>query len=189
MSCSWTFKRVWSGLCAFLFSAIYSQDYVTSRNQKWNIIPLSNGFRMSMQYLLKPTLSCRAIFGGHPSRGGGGFHLPMGGGDKKLEKGFFSAPKAPWKIFKHFFRNLEIFEHFFGNLLMKMQWKVIFGVLFVDTSRKFRKNTHFWEKNTSTNFQNFQIHLPKCRGPPKNSPVKLYRIPTKETTVKLKKKS
>ena len=28
-------------------------------------------------------------------------------------------------------------------------------MLLVDTSRKFRKNPRFWEKNTSTNFQKF----------------------------------
>ena len=33
--------------------------------------------------------------------------------------------------------------------------KVIFVVVLVDISRKYRKNTHFWEKNTSTNGQKF----------------------------------
>ena len=44
--------------------------------------------------------------------------------------------------------------------------KVIFWVLLVDTSRKFSKHTHFWEKNTSINFQKFWDTSTKVGWPP-----------------------
>ena len=42
---------------------------------------------------------------------------------------------------------------------------MISRVLLVDTSRKFRKNTRFWGKIHLQASKNFEIHLPKCRGP------------------------
>ena len=36
---------------------------------------------------------------------------------------------------------------------------MIFGVLYVDTSRKFRKNPRFWEKSISINFRKFRKYF------------------------------
>ena len=40
--------------------------------------------------------------------------------------------------------------------------------MLLDISRKFRKNTDFWEKNTSTNGQEFWDISTKVPGPPNN---------------------
>ena len=47
---------------------------------------------------------------------------------------------------------------------------MIFGVLLVDTSRKFRKNHRFWGKIHLPTSKNFEIHLPRRGDPPKNTP-------------------
>ena len=43
---------------------------------------------------------------------------------------------------------------------------MIFGVLYVDTSRKFRKNPIFWAKSISTIFENFERISTEVGSPP-----------------------
>ena len=75
-----------------------------------------------------------------------------------LKWAHFAAPKAPQKNFEHFFeiwKFLSTFFEIFGKLLYRNAIESDFLVLLVDTSQNFGKNTPFWGKNTSTNFQKF----------------------------------
>ena len=42
--------------------------------------------------------------------------------------------------------------------------------MLLDISRKFRKNTDFWEKVHLPMAKNFEIYQPRCRDPPPNNP-------------------
>ena len=105
--------------------------------------------------ILRMAIRARVFLGGgHPSRGDSIYQ----GGAKIGKRGFSRRRSRCEKFLSTFFEILNFLAHFskfLGNLLIKMQSTVILWVLLVDTSRKCRKNSHFWEKNTFTNFQKF----------------------------------
>ena len=53
---------------------------------------------------------------------------------------------------------------------------MIFGVICVEVSRKFSKNPHFWQKSSSTNFENFRkfIYRDGVTPPPKKNRSDIY---------------
>ena len=59
---------------------------------------------------------------------------------------------------------------------------MIFGVLYVDTSRKFRKNPIFWAKSISTIFENFERISTEVGSPPPPSKIGLVLMLNRKGT-------
>ena len=57
-----------------------------------------------------------------------------------------------------------------------MQEKVVYGEVLVDISRKFRKNTHFWEKNAFTNGEKSGDTLTNVPRPPSKISLTCTRL-------------